>query len=113
VVVVLACAAALTLVAIATSVAVGPVWVLLFLSALWLPANNHSFEGPVLLTVSTNHGITASDLGGITGFLVATGILVRRIASASRSERPVGPGAVLVYCCVVFGLGAAAAWGLG
>jgi hypothetical protein len=107
------CVGIVCAVAIAGSVAAGPVWVLLAASSLWLPANNHYLEGPVLATVTRNHGITVSDLAGIAGFLVATTILVRRVWATPRPQRAVHPGWVLAYCCVVFGFGALAAWILG
>ncbi len=100
-------------VAMVASVAAGPVWVLLAASALWLPANNDHLEGPVLATVTRNHGITVSDLAGIAGFLVATTILVRRVAATPPPQRQVHPGWVLAYCCVIFGFGAMAAWIVG
>lgn len=99
--------------ALFTSLAAGPLWVLLAMSALWLPANNHHLEGPVLLTVTRNHGITVSDLAGIGGFLLSTTILVRRVAGTPRPVRQVSPAGVLAYCCLTFALGASAAWILG
>jgi hypothetical protein len=87
----------LSAVAIAASVAAGPVWVLLAASSLWLPANNHYLEGPVLATVTRNHGVTVSDLAGIAGFLVATTILVRRVAATPRPQRQVHPAWILGY----------------
>jgi hypothetical protein len=108
--VVVACAAAVSVAGIVTSTAVGPVWALLLLSTLWLPANNHHFEGPVLLTVSRNHGVTVSDLAGIAGFLLATWILVRRVARIPHSPQRLAPALVLGYCCAAFALGAAGAW---
>jgi tetrahydromethanopterin S-methyltransferase subunit E len=98
---------------IATSLAAGPVWILLAASSLWLPANNHHLEGPVLLTVVRNHGVTLSDLGGIGGFVVATTILVRRVARTPQPLRTVPPAWVLAYCCGTFALGALAAWVVG
>jgi hypothetical protein len=103
----------LCLLAMAVSLAAGPVWVLLAVSSLWLPANNHHLEGPVLVTVAHNHGVTLGDLGGIGAFILATTVLVRRVAATPPGRRPAAPGAVLGYCCVVFALGALAAWMLG
>ena len=39
-------------------------------SVLWLLVNR-SAEGPVLLSVSTHHGLAATDLAGLVGFGVA------------------------------------------
>jgi lipoprotein signal peptidase len=98
---------------IITSQAAGPLWVLLGASSLWLPANNHHLEGPILLTVVRNHGITVSDLAGIGGFLLATAILVRRVARTPAAMRQVPAGWVCGYCCAAFALGACGAWIVG
>lgn len=39
-------------------------------SVLWLLVN-HSAEGPVIWTVTTHHGLAATDLGGLAGLGVA------------------------------------------
>jgi hypothetical protein len=39
-------------------------------SVLWLLANG-SAEGPILWTVTANHGLSATDLAGLTGLGVA------------------------------------------
>lgn len=46
-------------------------WVLLVAAAAWLPANNGVAEGPVLLGVTGDHGLTLSDLLGIAGAVAA------------------------------------------
>ena|SRR5579875_3548510 len=52
-------------------------WLLVVCSALWLPLNNGHMEGPVLLTVAPHHGLTAGDLIGYGGWLVAAWTLYR------------------------------------
>lgn len=39
-------------------------------SVLWLLVND-PMEGPVLLTVAEDHGLTAADLAGLAGLLIA------------------------------------------
>ena len=40
---------------------------LVLTSVLWLFVNKHGMEGAILVTVSTDHGLTAGDLVGFTG----------------------------------------------
>jgi hypothetical protein len=47
----------------------GPV-MLVLLSGLWLLVNK-DFEGPVLLTVARDHGLTTADLLGLAGLILA------------------------------------------
>jgi hypothetical protein len=49
---------------------------LLPVSAGWV-AFNGRLEGPVLVTLTTSHGITASDLLAVLGVVVALTVLVR------------------------------------
>lgn len=49
---------------------------LLPMSAAWVLFNG-SLEGPVLLTVSENHGLTVSDLLAAVAVLVAGSVLLR------------------------------------
>ena len=44
-------------------------------SAAWVLFNG-PIEGPILLTLSTNHGLTVSDLLAVVGVLVAGAVLV-------------------------------------
>jgi hypothetical protein len=58
-------------------------------SLLWLRVNS-SAEGPLVWSMTRNHGLTATDLGGLAGFGVAVwrgwqGWLRRR---SSRDEAP-------------------------
>jgi hypothetical protein len=52
-------------------------------AALLLPASaawvlfNGTIEGPILLTLSTDHGLTVSDLLAVVGVLVAAAVLLR------------------------------------
>jgi uncharacterized membrane protein HdeD (DUF308 family) len=46
------------------------------LSVLWLLANG-PMEGSVLLRVSPGHGLTAADLAGVVGILLALILLAR------------------------------------
>lgn len=65
-------------------------------SALWLLVNGSGTEGRVLWTVTYNHGLTATDLAGLTGLGVAAWRAWqvwsrRRAATAHRSageDRP-------------------------
>jgi hypothetical protein len=62
------------------------VWVLVICSALWLPLNNGHLEGPVLATLDPQHGLTAADLIGYGGWVLAA-VTLRR----GRQRRNVGP----------------------
>ena len=46
-------------------------------SAAWVLFNG-PIEGPILLTLSTNHGVTVSDLLAVVGVLVACAVLLLR-----------------------------------
>ncbi len=48
---------------------------LLPVSAAWVLFNG-SIEGPILLTISTSHGLTVSDLLAVVGVLVAGAVLL-------------------------------------
>jgi hypothetical protein len=54
-------------------------------SVLWLLVNKDAAEGPVLWSVSSHHGLTATDLGGVAGLGVAAwrGWRARRRRSAA------------------------------
>lgn len=52
-------------------------WLLVVCSALWLPLNNGHLEGPVLIAVTARHGLTAADLIGYSGWVVAAWTLRR------------------------------------
>lgn len=45
-------------------------WLLAALSVLWLRVNG-PVEGPLLWEVTSDHGLTAADLAGLTGLAVA------------------------------------------
>lgn len=45
-------------------------WWEIAVSLLWFPLNNHALEGPVVLSLAGNHGVTVADVGGLVGFLV-------------------------------------------
>jgi hypothetical protein len=51
-------------------------WLLLPASAAWVLFNG-PIEGPILLTLSTDHGVTVSDLLAVVGVLVAGVVLLR------------------------------------
>lgn len=53
-------------------------WALALVSAAWLPLNNGHLEGPILLTFGQQHGLTLSDLIGISGIAVSMLTLWRR-----------------------------------
>src|SRR5882757_6173760 len=73
------------------------VWVLVICSALWLPLNNGHLEGPVLITVDPRHGLTAADLIGYGGWVLAALTLHRRRTEAGPRWMPkVGGAAALV-----------------
>jgi hypothetical protein len=48
-------------------------WFTIAVSLIWFPLNNQVLEGAVLVTVSSRHGLTVSDLLGLAGF--AAGVL--------------------------------------
>jgi hypothetical protein len=50
---------------------------LVLVGIIWLRINK-SFEGPTLVILSTNHGITAADLISALLFLVAAWIVLKR-----------------------------------
>lgn len=52
-------------------------WLLVVCSAVWLPLNNGHMEGPVLLTVSRDHGLTFADLAAYGGWAIAAWTLYR------------------------------------
>jgi hypothetical protein len=64
--------------------AVGVV-VLAAVSVLWLLVNG-PMEGPVLLTVTTDHGVTGADLAGLTGLALAA----FRLTALRRESRRTG-----------------------
>jgi uncharacterized membrane protein len=47
---------------------------LLVASLLWLMVNQRA-EGPVLLSITANHGLAASDLAGLAGLVLGVMIL--------------------------------------
>ncbi len=49
---------------------------LAMLSLLWLLVNR-DFEGPVLLSLTSHNGLTASDLVGLAGFVISAGLWLR------------------------------------
>jgi hypothetical protein len=59
---------------------------LLPVSGAWITFNGR-FEGPILITFSSSHGMTVSDLLAVLGVLVAAGVLV---LDRRRRRRP-GP----------------------
>lgn len=115
----MALASVLLLVMIATGVvcllasSAAAAWLLLGLSALWLPANNHRLEGPTLVELASEHGITVSDLAGVAGLLIAVWVLCRNAAAQARTRgAPAGPRviATISCCAAVFALGAVGAY---
>ena len=50
---------------------------LVLLSALWLLVDN-TFEGPVLFSVTSHNGLTASDLVGLAGLVIGGWLWFRR-----------------------------------
>jgi hypothetical protein len=72
----------LALVALVLAAAAAPVHgrpgavVLASASLLWLGLNS-SMEGPVLLSVTSSHGLVAADLGGLVGLGLALGCWLR------------------------------------
>jgi hypothetical protein len=76
-------------------------WVLVVCSALWLPLNNGHLEGPVLITVTPNHGLTAADLIGYGGWIVAAWTL-RRVRGPKTGARwlPVTAATLVLVCGV-------------
>lgn len=49
----------------------GTALLLAVLSAAWLPINNGHLEGPVLIVVAHDHGLTTADLLAYAGFALA------------------------------------------
>jgi hypothetical protein len=49
-------------------------WLLLLFSAAWLPLNS-VVEGPVIMRISDDHGITIADVLSIAGFVLAVAVL--------------------------------------
>jgi hypothetical protein len=86
------------------------------LSAAWLPTNNGHLEGPTLLTVANDHGLTTADLLAYFGLALAllTGWRWRRDRQV---EDAGGPGvrwpataAFVVIVALLLGCGLAASW---
>jgi len=77
-------------------------WILVICSALWLPLNNGHLEGPVLITVDPRHGLTAADLIGYGGWVLAAATLQRgrRRADISPQWLPIGAAAAVLVCGV-------------
>jgi hypothetical protein len=50
------------------------------LSVAWLFVNK-PMEGPLLVPVSSTHGLVAADLVGITGLLLAAALLIKPLKS--------------------------------
>jgi hypothetical protein len=51
-------------------------WLLVLCSAAWLPLNT-PIEGPVILPLSNDHGVTVADLLSVAGFGIAALVLWR------------------------------------
>ena len=74
-------------------------WLLVVCSALWLPLNNGHLEGPVLITADPQHGLTAADLIGYGGWVIAAWTLRRahrRRAMTDRGWLPVTTAALVL-----------------
>ena len=60
--------------------------VLVAVAMLWLSVNQ-PMEGPILITVSPKHGLTASDLLSVAGFAVALILVIGRRHGTIRPRR--------------------------
>lgn len=87
------------------------------LSATWLPTNNGHLEGPVLITVAEDHGLTAADLVAYAGFALALVAAwrwradrLRRHGSGSRGVRWPVMAAFVAVLALLLGAGLAASW---
>jgi hypothetical protein len=81
-------------------------WLLLLFSAAWLPLNS-AVEGPVIVRISDDHGITVADLLSIAGFVLAAAVLwsARPPAGSPRQRATsllVASGIVLVGVVVAY-----------
>jgi hypothetical protein len=87
-------------------------WAVVVLSAVWLPANNGHLEGRTLLVLSDTHGVTQADALGLSCWLIASLVLMRR-ATVAASARPrwVRSAVPLLTSGMVFAAGALAALG--
>jgi hypothetical protein len=54
---------------------------------VWLAVNKQVGEGPVLLTVATNHGLTTADLASLGAFAAAAWLVHRTRPINPSSER--------------------------
>lgn len=72
-------------------------WLLAICSALWLPLNNGHLEGPVLLEVTTRHGLTLADLIGYGGWIVAA-VTLHRVRAHRTRWLPVTAAALVLIC---------------
>jgi hypothetical protein len=91
--------------------------VLAGLSAAWLPTNNGHLEGPVLLSVSDDHGLTTADLLAYFGLALALLAAWRWRRNRMQTHGPGGPGvrwpamaAFVVVVALLFGCGLVASW---
>ena len=87
------------------------------LSAAWLPANNGHLEGPVLIVVAHDHGLTTADLVAYAGFALAllAGWRWRRTRIRAHGVDTVGVRRPVVVAFVtvlalLLGCGLAASW---
>ena len=62
------------------------------LSAAWLPTNNGHLEGPMLLSVSSDHGLTTADLLAYLGLALALLAAWRWRRDRMQTHGACGPG---------------------
>jgi hypothetical protein len=87
------------------------------LSAVWLPTNNGHLEGPILIKVAENHGLSTADLLSYAGFALAllAGWRWRRARLRTHGAENVAvrwpaTAAFVVVLAVLLGCGLAASW---
>jgi hypothetical protein len=91
--------------------------VLAGLSAAWLPANNGHLEGPILISVSNDHGLSTADLLAYLGLVLALLAGWRWRQNRMQTYGTGGPGvrwpamaAFVVVVALLFGCGLVASW---
>lgn len=86
---------------------------LMLASAVWLPVNGGSYEGPVLLTAGRTHGLTVADLVGVGCIAIGAYTLIHLGRIGEAPPRYSAPRRVVAFAVVLVVLGFAVSYLIG